>query len=200
MHSLCRRLRAALVAAVVLLSAAAPARAQTADSEQLGRAIDYFQSGKYHEARLILQRLDGRYRLNPRFRAYLGVCHYYAWAYAEAAACLDSVIPRLSAFAPQERSFYCYAAAESHFQLQQYDRALPLYEQMLTLCQDNEKADAYYREGFIYMFREDWIAALDHFQNALVYYRKYRPEETARVAQIRNMIQGCCEKIKNKHG
>ena len=169
MHSLCRRLRAALVAAVLLLSAAAPARAQTADSEQLGRAIDYFQSGKYHEARLILQRLDGRYRLNPRFRAYLGVCHYYAWAYAEAAACLDSVIPRLSAFAPQERSFYCYA-------------------------------DAYDREGFIYMYREDWIAALDHFQNALVYYRRYRPEETARVAQIRNMIQGCCEKIKNKHG
>lgn len=55
-----------------------PAKGQNAllkktDSHQLGIAITYFQGGKYHEAKLILQRLDKSYQLNPRFRAYLGV-------------------------------------------------------------------------------------------------------------------------------
>ncbi len=184
--------------ALLLLSPGQVARAQQSDSEQLGMALDYFQGGKYHESLLILQKLDRKYRLNPRFRAYMGVCYYYEWDYAQAAECLDSVIPQLKSFAPQERSFYCFAAAESHFNLKQYDQALPLYGQMLGLCRDNEKPDAYYRMGFIYSFREEWIEALDHFQSALVYYRRFRPDETARIAQIRNMINGCCTKINNR--
>ena len=92
-------------------------------------------------------------------------------------------------------SFYCYACAESLFNLGEYTKARPYYEQMLTLCHDNEKPDAYYRLGFIYMFQENWISALDNFQSALVYYRQYRQDEKARIAQIRNMINGCVEKI-----
>ncbi len=165
------------------------------DKERLAIAIDYFQGGKYHEAKLLLQPLDKQYRLNPRFRAYLAVCHYYDWEYAEAAEILDSVIPRLSAFAPQERSIYYFYAAESHFNLTQYEAALPLYEQMVTLCKDAEKPDAYYKMGFIRVYGEQWIAALDALQTALVYYQKLRPDEVARIAQIKNMIRGCCEKI-----
>ena len=69
---------------------------------------------------------------------------------------------------------------------------------MLSLCHDNEKPDAYYRIGFIHMFRQEWIAALDNYQSALVYYQKYRPDEKAKIAQIRNMINGCAEKIDNR--
>ena len=187
-----------VVALALWLSATClPAAAQPTDSERLGMAIEYFRSNKYHEALIILRDLDSKYTLNPRFRAYLGVCCYYEWDYAQATHYLDSVIPQLSSFAPQELSFYCFADAESHFNLRQYDSALPLYTQMLTLCRDNEKPDAYYRMGFIYLAREEWVAALDHFQSALVYYRQYRPEEKARIAQIRNMINGCCKKINN---
>ncbi len=166
--------------------------------ERLAIAIDYFQGGKYHEAKMLLQPLDKQYRLNPRFRAYLGLCHYYDWEYAEAVAILDSVIPKLKAFAPQERSVYCFAAAESHFNLQQYSQALPFYEQMATLCKDTEKPDAYYKMGFIHVYEQQWLDALDDLQSALVYYQQHRPGESARIAQIRNMIRGCCEKIEKE--
>jgi hypothetical protein len=178
------------------LAPCAKASAQVSDSDRLGMALDYFQSGKYHEARLLLQKLNARYRLNPRFKAYLGVCCYYEWDYKQATTLLDSVIPQLSAFAPQERSVYYFANAESHFFLEQYNEALPLYQTMLSLCKPNEMPDAFYRIGFIHTYRHEWIAALDNLQSALVYYRRHRPEEQARIAQIRNMIKGCCDKIK----
>ena len=171
------------------------AMAQQKDSERLGKALDYFQSGKYHECMVILQDLDQHYRLNPRFRAYLGVCYYYEWDYENAVNCLDASLPSLTAFAPSELSFYYFADAESHFYLKQYDKALPLYKNRLGLCHDNEKADTYYRIGFIHLFKEQWIPALDNFQNALVFYRKYLPDRQDRIAQIRNMIEGCAEKI-----
>lgn len=169
--------------------------AQTSDSDRLGMAIEYFQSGKYHECMLILQKLDNNYKLNPRFKAYLGVCYYYEWDYKKAALYLDQALPKLEGFAPQERSFYYFADAESHFYLKEYDKALPLYEKMVTLCHEDEKPDSYYKIGFIYAFKEQWIPALDNFQTSLVYYQKLRPGEVARIAQIKNMIKGCTEKI-----
>ena len=187
-----------LTATLLLLSVCAKATAQPTDSKRLGMALEYFQGGKYHEALLILQKLDKQYRLNPRIRAYIGVCYYYEWEYDMATTYLDSVIPKLSAFSPQERSFYYFADAESHFNLKQYDQALPLYRQMLELCHDNEKPDAFYRMGFIYVYRQEWIDALDNLQSALVYYKKFRPNEEARIAQIKNMINGCCAKIKGE--
>lgn len=183
---------------ILLTSMSKSASAQTSDAARLGMALDYYQGGKYHEAMLLLEKLDQQYKLNPRFRAYLGVCYYYEWDYARAATCLDSVIPKLESFSPSERSFYSFAAAESYFYMKEFDKALSFYQQMLLLCHDNEKADAFYRIGFIYSLRQDWIAALDNFQSSLVYYRRYRPEETARIAQIRNMIVGCCNEIDAK--
>ena len=44
-------------------------RQKSEASEQLGMALDYFSSGKYHEALLIFSRLDKQYNLNPRFHA-----------------------------------------------------------------------------------------------------------------------------------
>lgn len=123
-----------------------------ADAEQLARALDYFASEKFHECLVLLQPLNRRYKLNPRYRAYLAVCLYYEWEYDEAVKLFDEVIPLLQGVAPHELSLYYWMDAESYFALQQYDRALPLYGKMLPLCRDNEKPDAYYRLGFCHLF------------------------------------------------
>ena len=58
-----------------------PTHNKQKDAELLGKALEYFASQKYHECLLILQGLDKQYRLNPRYKAYLGVCYYYDWDY-----------------------------------------------------------------------------------------------------------------------
>ena len=186
-----------------------------ADAEQLARALDYFASEKFHECLVLLQPLNRRYKLNPRYRAYLAVCLYYEWEYAEAIRLFDEVIPQLQGLAPHELSLYYWMDAESYFALQQYDRALPLYEKMLPLCRDNEKPDAYYRLGFCHLFAAESSEASSSekvsgsseslgastaerkkakecFELSLEGYLKYRnpPNEQARIAQIRHMIGG----------
>ena len=186
-----------------------------ADAELLARALDYFSSEKFHECLVLLQPLNRRYKLNPRYRAYLAVCLYYEWEYAEAIRLFDEVLPQLQGVAPHELSLYYWMDAESYFALQQYDRALPLYEKMLPLCRDNEKPDAYYRMGFCHLFAaeasgasssekasgssessgssaEERKKAKECFELSLEGYLKYRntPNEKARIAQIRHMIGG----------
>ena len=186
-----------------------------ADAEQLARALDYFASEKFHECLVLLQPLNRRYKLNPRYRAYLAVCLYYEWEYDEAVKLFDEVIPLLQGVAPHELSLYYWMDAESYFALQQYDRALPLYEKMLPLCRDNEKPDAYYRMGFCHLFAAESLEASSSekvsgssessgssaaerkkakecFELSLEGYLKYRntPNEKARIAQIRHMIGG----------
>ena len=163
-----------------------------ADAEQLARALDYFASEKFHECLVLLQPLNRRYKLNHRYRAYLAVCLYYEWEYAEAIRLFDEVIPLLQGLAPHELSLYYWMDAESNFALQQYARALPLYEKMLPLCRDNEKPDAYYRMGFCHLFAEERKKAKECFELSLEGYLKYRntPKEKARIAQIRHMIGG----------
>lgn len=184
-----------------------------ADAEQLARALDYFASEKFHECLVLLQPLNRRYKLNPRYRAYLAVCLYYEWEYAEAIRLFDEVLPQLQGLAPHELSLYYWMDAESNFALQQYDRALPLYEEMLPLCRDNEKPDAYYRMGFCHLFAaessegsekflgssessdssaEERKKAKECFELSLEGYLKYRntPNEKARIAQIRHMLGG----------
>lgn len=186
-----------------------------ADAEQLARALDYFSSEKFHECLMLLQPLNRRYKLNPRYRAYLAVCLYYEWEYAEAIRLFDEVIPLLQGVAPHELSLYYWMDAESYFALQQYDRALPLYGKMLPLCRDNEKPDAYYRLGFCHLFAAESSEASSSekasgssessgasnaerkkakecFELSLEGYLKYRntPNEKARIAQIRHIIGG----------
>lgn len=185
------------------------------DAEQLARALDYFASEKFHECLVLLQPLNRRYKLNPRYRAYLAVCLYYEWEYAEAIRLFDEVLPLLQGLAPHELSLYYWMDAESYFALQQYDRALPLYGKMLPLCRENEKPDAYYRLGFCHLFAaessgasssekvsgssessgssaEERKKAKECFELSLEGYLKYRntPNEKARIAQIRHMLGG----------
>lgn len=191
-----RRLFVILVLAVGC-SVCVSAQKKHEDTEKLGMALEYFTSGKYHEALLLFQELDKAYKLNARFRAYIGVCYYYEWEYKKAVEYLDGTIPQLDALSPHERNVYYYADAESHFYLGHYRDAIPLYERVLTVCYDNEKGDAFYRLGFCYMFLEDWENARDSFRSAGLYYKQFRntPDLSARIIQIDNMIRGCEKKL-----
>lgn len=170
------------------------------DTERLGMAIDYFQSGKYHEALLIFEELDKEYDLNPRFHAYMGICYYREWAYEEACKYLDESIPQLEGFAPHERSVYYFTDGESHFQLQQYHEAIPYFEKALTVCFENEKAEINYRLGFCYMFEENWEKARDHYQQALDNYLAYHntDENRSRILQTAHVLKGCESRLKEK--
>ena len=176
--------------------------AQTTDPDPvlLDKAVAYFNSEKYHEALLIFQQLDNRYKLNDRFRAYIGLCYYNEWEYKSATKYLDEVTPRLTMLAPHERSVYYFANAESHFQLQEYKAAIPFYEQALTVCYDNEKGEIYYRLGLCYMFGSEWEKARDAYAHCEEFFRKYRsiPDVEARLTQAINMRKGCQAKINEK--
>ncbi|MBF1479389.1 MAG: tetratricopeptide repeat protein [Prevotella pallens] len=176
--------------------------AQTTDPDPvlLDKAVAYFNSEKYHEALLIFQQLDKRYKLNDRFRAYIGLCYYNEWEYKSATKYLDEVTPRLTMLAPHERSVYYFANAESHFQLQEYKLAIPFYEQALTVCYDNEKGEIYYRLGLCYMFGSEWEKARDAYAHCEEFFRKYRsiPDVEARLTQAINMRKGCQAKINEK--
>lgn len=185
----------AVITVLVLSFSVGPAYGQVRDSDRLGMALEYFQSGKYHECMLLLEKLDSQYRLNPRFRAYLGVCYFHEWDYARCAACIDSVLPDLAGLAPQELSVYYWADGESHFNLGEYRKAIPLYERMLLVCHDNERGDAYYRMGFCYMYEKEWQNARECFEGALAYYERFRTgDRKARIAQVSNMIEGLKKK------
>ncbi|MDO4160095.1 MAG: tetratricopeptide repeat protein [Prevotellaceae bacterium] len=161
------------------------------DSKKLEKALDYFSGEKYHEALMLFIDLDKRYKLNPRFKAYIGICYYYEWEYKEACKYIDGVIENLDIYSPQERNIYYKTSAESHFILEEYEQAIPLYEQQLLVCQPNEKGDAYYRLGFCYMFKDNKEQALEYFTSALEYYRKYSSEESkTRIVQLEKMIKG----------
>ncbi len=110
------------------------------DTRKLGIALDYFTGGKYHEALIMFLKLDKRYKLNPRFKAYIGLCYYYEWDYEQACKYLDNALPSLTIYAPAERSIYYNAAAESHFELKEYRLAIPVYEMGLLTCRQSEKS------------------------------------------------------------
>ena len=190
----CRRLLASLL---LVFALGAAAQQTQPDTELLGKALEYFQGGKYHESLLIFQGLDKRYKLNPRFRAYIGLCYYKEWNYKKAVEYFDSVLPLLGGLAPHELSVYYYAAGESCFQMQQYGRALPYFEKDISVCYNLEKGDVYYRIGLCHMFMEEWQKAYDNYCLSENFYRMYWDEGNldARLAQIANMKKGCLSAI-----
>lgn len=162
------------------------------DSNKLGKALEYFSGEKYHEALILLTDLNKRYKLNPRFKAYMAVCLYHEWDYENAGKLFDEIIDDIEIYSPDERCIYYLSAAESKFKIEKYEEAIPLYEKMLTVCHDNEKGDALYRLGFCHMFKKNWQNAADYFISATKYYEKYVTHESrTRIAQMEKMIKGC---------
>ena len=99
-------LRWFMVTLLLLPVFALPVSAQknkSADTEKLGKALDYFTSGMYHESLLLFKALDKEYTLNARFHAFMGLCYYYEWDYQQACTYLDEAIPKIESLAPHER-------------------------------------------------------------------------------------------------
>lgn len=167
------------------------------DVEQLQRAIDYFQSEKYHEALLLFSKLDKKYTLNPRYKAFYALCLYKEKDYTQCVEVLDSLMPQLEPFSPQERSVYALAAAESHFELRQYFEAASYYDSHLSLCHANERADTLYRLGLCAMFQADYSTAYERFLSALAYYYRTTSSNNlrARIRQTEHLAAGCRDRI-----
>lgn len=189
-----KRLLTLLILSATLLSAHAQ---QNPDTERLGKALEYFSSQKYGEALAILAPLDKHYKLNDRFRAYIGLCYYYEWDYKKAVLYFDHILPRLSMLSPHELSVYKYAAGESYFQMGNYEQALDYFKQDLALCYDNEKGDVLYRIGLCHMKLEQWREAIDAYTGAEKYLSAMRnPDDVkARLAQTATMRKGCLARL-----
>lgn len=163
-----------VVAVALCLSAAMADNMQdSADKDRLAKAVEYFQSSKYHEALLLFRKLDSNYRLNPRFQAYMAVCCFYDRDYNEAARIFNNVLIDLQAFAPHELSVYYYCAAESNYQLKRYAESIPLFEKHSLVCYDNERGDALFRIGMCYAFLGNVDNAQEYLSQSLAYFRKY---------------------------
>lgn len=186
------RLRRLLLILLCFVSVSAFSQGKKADTEALGRALEYFQSQKYHEALLIFQRLDQSYKLNARYKAYIGLCYYYDWDYKKATEYFDTFLPKLSMLAPEERALYYYADGESHFQLGHYDQAIMLFQSALALCHDRDKGDSWFRIGFCYYFLQQPALAQGCFLVAEYYYATFRnsPDLQARRQQMAHMMRG----------
>lgn len=186
------RLRRLLLILLCFVSVSVFPQGKKADTEALGRALEYFQSQKYHEALLIFQRLDQSYKLNTRYKAYIGLCYYYDWDYKKATEYFDTFLPKLDMLAPEERALYYYADGESHFQLGHYDQAILLFLSALTLCHDRDKGDSWFRIGFCYFFLQQPALAQGCFLVAEYYYATFRnsPDLQARRQQMAHMMRG----------
>lgn len=158
---------------IMLFSGFARPGPETSDKERLGMALEYFQSGKYHEAILLFGKLDKSYRLNPRFKAYMGVCHFYQKDYRNASKCFTEAIPQLESFAPHERSVYYYMAAQSLFMTEKYAEAIPLYESAFNVCYENEKGDALFGMASCYEKMGDSVTAYELYNSARHYYTRF---------------------------
>jgi len=191
----------AIMAIMACLVVAVPVRAQPIEaSEQLRRAVDYFQSGKYHEAALLFDRLNCRYILNPRHRAFMAVCLYEEHDYAGALSVLDSIMPMLAPYSPQERAVYAFTAAESHFALGHYAEAAAYYESHLTLCHYDERGESLYRLGLCAMFQADYSNAYDRFISALAYFFRMDSGKASRqrVRQTEHLAAGCRDRMQGQ--
>lgn len=125
---------------------------ETTDSELLGKAIEYYVGGKYHECTLLFEKIKKTYRLTPRFLAYLGFSYYKENNYEEASKCLQTSIPSLTSFSPKEQSVYIYACAESLFMLHKYKDSMRYYDMLIPLTVGNDRGDVLFHKAFSIYF------------------------------------------------
>lgn len=171
----------------------------TSSQEQLTKALEYFQGGKYHEAILCFTKLQKRYKLNPRFLAYLGMCYYKEGMYEEAIENLREGIPALSSYSPKEQAVYSYYCAESLFEMGEYTESIHYYDLTLSNVQGNDRADVLFHTAFAYYLRDG--ASPDNAPQLITYlseaqslYEANASSSTelqhARLQQTRTMLVG----------
>lgn len=176
------------------------AKPQNINSNTLGMAIDYFQSGKYREALLLFRKIDKEYELNSRFLAYMGVCYFHIEEYRIACKYLTEQLPKLRVFAPAEQTIYYKTCAESHFILEEYTLAIPIYKEALITCRAEEKGDFYYKIGFCYTTINKYDSAYHYLYLAYTTYQLYPIPQPikGRMIQIEKMLKGCKTKLEEK--
>lgn len=176
-----------------LLPAMSSSAQETAeDKERLSRAVEYFNTEKYHEAGLIFRELNKKYELNTRFKAYLGICEYHDWNYPAVTEIFDSIHKDLTVYAPREQNVYYNAAAESHLNMENYHDAIRYYKMAMNVCAEQEKADLNYKTGICYLQTKNNGMAKISFIKAIALYRKYPTgrDDKNRIKQIRKMLRG----------
>ena len=177
----------------------------SSSQEQLTKALEYFQGGKYHEAILCFTKLQKRYKLNPRFKAYLGMCYYKEGMYEEAIENLREGIPALSSYSPKEQAVYTYYCAESLFEIGEYTESLHYYDLTLANVQGNDRADVLFHTAFAYYLRdgvtpENAPQLIAYLSEAQSLYEANIPSSTdlqqARLHQTRTMLAGLKKLVK----
>ena len=128
---------------------------QSKATEELTKATEYFQGGKYHEAILSFAKLQRKYTLTTRYQAYLGFAYYKDRDYEQAAKTLQPILDKITMFAPKEQAVYLYACGESLFNLGQYQQSIEVYEKALPLVEGNDRADVLFHTAFAHYLLGD---------------------------------------------
>ena len=159
------------------------------DKDKLNKAVDYFQSGKYHESIILFKQLEKRFNLNYRFRAYMGVCYYYDHEYRLCDSIISSVSYKLEVFAPHERSVYYYCAAVSSLETGKLKQAINYFEKTLLLCYDNEKGNILGHIAKCYLGLDKVDVAQEYLLSAKAYINSYGGEWT--MQKLEREIRSC---------
>ena len=159
------------------------------DKEKLNKAVDYFQSGKYHESIILFKQLEKRFNLNYRFRAYMGVCYYYDHEYRLCDSIISSVSDKLEGCAPHERSVYYYCAAVSSLETGKLKQAINYFEKTLLLCYDNEKGNILGHIAKCYLGLDKVDVAQEYLLSAKAYINSYGGEWT--MQKLEREIRSC---------
>lgn len=158
-----------LVSSCLTVAAQSAKKEQEDGKELLGKAVEYYIGGKYHETILAFEKLKRNYKLTPRLKAYLGFSYYKEGEYKEAVECLRDAVPELAAFSPKEQSAYIYACAESLFSLQKYEEAIKYYDMLLPMTEGNDRGDVLFHKAFsLYIYKEMEEAERDSMKIARI--------------------------------
>ncbi|MDO4931427.1 MAG: hypothetical protein Q4E63_02060 [Prevotellaceae bacterium] len=191
------------VLSITLPSMECTAQSAGRNSELLGKAVEYYQSGKYHECIISFEKLQKQYTLTPRFMAWLGFSYYKEQNYKDAAKALRTAIPHLETLSPKERATYLYVCAESLFYLEDYNEAIKYYNMALPLTGGNDKGDVLFHTAFAHYLinneNTDTITVSTEkarllFTQALTLYKDNSstatPQQRARMKQTEKMLKG----------
>ena len=165
---------------------------KTEAREMLGKATDYFQSGKYHEALLLYRRLDKSYKLSQRTRAFMGVSACYDGDYELACAILDSTLNDMQIYAPSEQAVYCYCDGQCHYALKEYEKAVSAFENHFNLCHPNERTDTLIMLARCHLELGNKYIAAEYLRSAIEYEKMFEPKGSSEKMQnILRLLELC---------
>lgn len=187
------------IACLSLLPCSSMAQDNDSAKDLLSKAIEYFSGKKYQEALLTFNKLGSTYKLSPRMTAYLGVCYFKTGDYENAIKVLSPVVDSLNMYAPHEQSIYYYSLGESNFQLGNYFKTVPCFEKILSICNQDDRAEVCYRLGFSQWMCAEYEEAIRWFREAEKWYKITEVNEITKAhrEQGRRMLNALVAKYEN---